>query len=82
MNKAITKILLDYKTKMKIKSIEGFYEQKIKKSMQLCPMKPLTKSILVGRCLPIGTNTCTPEMDCIQRNTCRPAFMLQALYFV
>lgn len=43
MNKAITKILLDYKTKMKIKSIEGFYEQKIKKSMQLCPMKPLTK---------------------------------------
>ena len=43
MNSAITKILHVSKTKMGINHIERFHERKIKKSMQLCPLKPLTK---------------------------------------
>ena len=43
MNSAITRIFHDFRTEKKIKSIERFHERKIKKSMQLCPMKPLTK---------------------------------------
>ena len=43
MNSAITKIFHDSKADLMIKSIERFHERKIKKSMQLCPMKPLTK---------------------------------------
>ena len=43
MNKVLTDVYHASKTKMKIKQIERFHERKIKKSMQLCPLKPLTK---------------------------------------
>ena len=44
MNAAITNFFQTYQSKLKIKTIEKTHERQIKKSMQLCPMKPLTKS--------------------------------------
>ncbi|MBR0499660.1 MAG: hypothetical protein IJJ72_01545 [Bacteroidales bacterium] len=43
MKMSLTDTLLNYEGKLKIKQIERTHERKIKKSMQLCPMKPLTK---------------------------------------
>ncbi len=43
MNSAIINYFQSYQNKLKIKQIENTHERKIKKSMQLCPMKPLTK---------------------------------------
>ena len=43
MNAAITDFFQAYQNKLKIKTIEKSREREIKKSMQLCPMKPLTK---------------------------------------
>ena len=43
MNSAIIDFFQTYQNKLKIKQIEKTHEQRIKKSMQLCPMKPLTK---------------------------------------
>lgn len=43
MNSAIIKILHASRTKIAINHIERFHELKIKKSMKLCSMKPLTK---------------------------------------
>lgn len=43
MKSSLIDTFLDYEGKMKIKQIEKIHERKIKKSMQLCPMKPLTK---------------------------------------
>lgn len=40
---SFTDTLLNYEGKLKIKQIEKTHERKIKKSMQLCQMKPLTK---------------------------------------
>ena len=43
MKMSITDAFLNYEGKLKIKQIEKTHEHKIKKAMQLCPMKPLTK---------------------------------------
>ena len=43
MKMSLIDAFLDYEGKLKIKQIEKTHEHKIKKSMQLCPMKPLTK---------------------------------------
>lgn len=43
MNSTITDFFQAYQNKLKIKQIEKNEERKIKKSMQLCPMKPLSK---------------------------------------
>ncbi len=43
MNSSITSFFRTYQNKLKIEQIEKTQERKIKKSMQLCPMKPLTK---------------------------------------
>ena len=43
MNSTITDFFQSYQNKLKIKQIERTQENKIKKSMQLCPMKPLSK---------------------------------------
>lgn len=44
MKISLINAFLDYEGKLKIKQIEKIHERQIKKSMQLCPMKPLTKS--------------------------------------
>ena len=43
MNTAFMDFFQAYQNKLRIKQIEKAYERKIKQSMQLCPMKPLTK---------------------------------------
>lgn len=43
MNSAITNLYQSSQKKLTIYFLEKFHEKKIKKSMQLCPMKPLTK---------------------------------------
>lgn len=43
MSSAIQKIYQSSQKKLTIRYLESFFEKKIKKSMQLCPMKPLTK---------------------------------------
>jgi hypothetical protein len=43
MNSAIVKLFQDSQNKLKIRYFEYAYERGIKKSMKLCPMKPLTK---------------------------------------
>ena len=43
MSSAINRIYQSSQKKMTIFFLEKFFEKKIKKSMQLCPMKPLTK---------------------------------------
>lgn len=43
MNSTIIKAIQASQNKIKLEHIERVYEREIKKSMQLCPMKPLTK---------------------------------------
>lgn len=43
MNPAITNFFQSYQNKLKINQIEKRHEGKIRKSMQMCPMKPLSK---------------------------------------
>ena len=43
MNSSLKDFFQAYQNKLKIKQIEKTHERQIKKSMQLCPMKPLTK---------------------------------------
>ena len=43
MNPAITNFFQSVQSKLKVRQIEKTQEKKIKKSMQLCPMKPLSK---------------------------------------
>lgn len=43
MNSTIIKAIQASEKKLKLKHVEKVYEREIKKSMQLCPMKPLTK---------------------------------------
>lgn len=43
MNSSLIDFFQSYQNKLKIKQIEKTHEHQIKKSMQLCPMKPLTK---------------------------------------
>ena len=43
MKSSLIDTFFSFEGKLKIKQIEKIHERKIKKSMQLCPMKPLTK---------------------------------------
>lgn len=43
MSSVITKVFQSSQNKLTIVFLERFFEKKIKKSMKLCPMKPLTK---------------------------------------
>ena len=45
MKSTIIKAIQASEKKLKLKHVEKVYEREIKKSMQLCPMKPLTKGL-------------------------------------
>ena len=43
MSSSLIDYFQSYQSKLKIKQIEQLHERRIKESMKLCPMKPLTK---------------------------------------